>query len=131
MEELRERVRQDLFVRKPPRYTSMNMIEQITASVAGLTGNLRAYMLPFHIKYDAVGTCSICVEEFGSEEEKRKPLRHLRKSKTNLISHDVAELECKHLFHAGCILSWFAGGNGEWKKQPCPMCRKLYGLSLK
>jgi len=129
VEELRKRVHQDLFVRNPPRYTSMDMIERIIASVAGLTENLRAYMRPFHIKNDVVGTCAICIEEYGSVEEKREPLRDLKKSETDLSHNNVAELECKHLFHADCILAWFVVDNGDLKEKPCPMCRRPFGLS--
>jgi len=122
---IRERAYDDLFVRKPPRYTSIDLMQRIIA----LTNEaLPAYGFPFRISEEPVaGVCAICIEELRKEDDNKKPedillLHYLRGELTPVSKHDVAVLRCGHSYHVGCALEWYI--QLEAIRPNCPLCRE-------
>ncbi|XP_010690739.1 uncharacterized protein LOC104904238 [Beta vulgaris subsp. vulgaris] len=79
--------------------------------MASYEGNKEALMTYLRIKkiirssneVDIVDClCSICLEEFESEQE-------------------LANLHCSHIFHGNCLVSWTVKG-----KNSCPLCRRKF-----
>jgi len=127
---IRDRAHNDLFVRKPPRYTYIDLMQRI---IALINEALPAYGFPFRISEEPVaGHCAICTDEFGNEDTKQEdssPLHDLRGEATPVSKDDVAVLRCGHVYHVGCALKWY----NQWKAIPpnCPLCREPFLSSEK
>jgi len=122
---IREQAHDDLFVRMPPRYWSVDLMPKILALV---NEALPAYDFPFRIsKVPVAGDCAICWDEFGKEVKEPEdllPLHDLRGEATPVLKHDVAVLRCGHSYHVGCAFEWY--NSCKDIEMICPLCREPF-----
>ena len=83
---------------------NINEISDITSKFDDITKQLTDKLINYEIKdekqdYDNTDYCSICFEEFGSENVQQ------------------CKVTCKNFFHTECINIWLSKNNN------CPLCR--------
>ena len=67
-------------------------------------------------------TCPICLDEVRHMSVKIRP-RHRRFLKKKQLERMGEKLKCGHIFHQGCIKTWFMNLE-ETNSDTCPMCRQ-------